>query len=370
MRSVFGHRYMITDGWGRDLLPPDNAPGNQAGAQGGAAEEADAAQEVQLPEYRGWSQGTWNSGSAGGPSATNQRGGCLGARPKTRGMTPSRGASPTRGRPARGGRPGTSGRGARDPSASQACPGAARPQATRGARSRPRVVSPPRRRPSPSPPPVPRRGSWYWVRSIRGSRGQRGAGRRQSPRRPPSPGPGRPPGPLQLMGPGDHPMQKLALMMAVMILGMSPAHSCSTSIDLGSQGAGGQAAMVLSPSTWSSSEGEALTTEERISSTALGGSPPVEPGGFPVGRILQQIQLGVEGLVKIKNEVLRAGQGAAKENPEDREYNPGLGENGQGNRPKREAAQKATEALRKGADATRGRGQRKGRFYQRAGIRN
>ncbi len=25
MRSVFGHRYMITDGWGRDLLPPDNA---------------------------------------------------------------------------------------------------------------------------------------------------------------------------------------------------------------------------------------------------------------------------------------------------------------------------------------------------------
>jgi hypothetical protein len=37
MKSVFGHRYMITDGWGRDLLPPDNAPDNQAGAQGGAA---------------------------------------------------------------------------------------------------------------------------------------------------------------------------------------------------------------------------------------------------------------------------------------------------------------------------------------------
>ncbi len=58
MKSVFGHRYMITDGWGRDLLPPDNAPDNQTGAQGGAAEETDAAQEVQLPEYRGWSQGT------------------------------------------------------------------------------------------------------------------------------------------------------------------------------------------------------------------------------------------------------------------------------------------------------------------------
>ena len=75
MRSVFGHRYMITDGWGRDLLPPDNAPNSQAGAQEGAAEQANAAQEVQLPEYRGWSQGTWNSGSADGSSTTNQRGG-------------------------------------------------------------------------------------------------------------------------------------------------------------------------------------------------------------------------------------------------------------------------------------------------------
>jgi hypothetical protein len=165
-------------------------------------------------------------------------------------------------------------------------------------------------------------------------------------------------------------MQKLALMMAVMMLGMSPAHGCSTGIDLGSQGNGGQAEMILPPSTWSSNDGEALMTEGRISSTAVKGSPPVEPGGLPVIRILQQIQLGIEGLVKIRNEVLRAGQRAAEENPEDREYNPGLGENGQGNRPKREAAQKATEALKKGADATIGRGQRKGRLYQRVGTRN
>ena len=96
----------------------------------------------------------------------------------------------------------------------------------------------------------------------------------------------------------------------------------------------------------------------------------MEPGGPPVRRILQQIQLGVEGLVKIKNEVLRAGQGAAEENPEGEECNPGSGENGQDNRPKREAAQKATEALKKGVDVTRGRGQRKGRLYQRAGTRN
>jgi hypothetical protein len=165
-------------------------------------------------------------------------------------------------------------------------------------------------------------------------------------------------------------MQKLALMMAVMMLGMSPAHCCSTSIDLGGQGDGGQAEMILPPSTWSSGDGEALMTEGRISSTALRGGPPVEPGGLPVRQILQLIQLGVEGLVKIKKEVLRAGQGATEENPEGKEYNPGSGENGQGNRPKREAAQRATEVLKKGADATRGQGQRRGRLYQRAGTRN
>ncbi len=74
--------------------------------------------------------------------------------------------------------------------------------------------------------------------------------------------------------------------------------------------------------------------------------------------------------MKIKNEVLRAGQRAAEENPGGEEYNLGPGENSQGDRPKREAAQKATEALKKGADATRGRGQRKGRLYQGAGNRN
>jgi hypothetical protein len=89
MRSVFGHRYMITDGWGRDLLPPDNALGSQAGAQGGAAEQADAAQEVQLPEYRGWSQGTGNPGNGSGSGAAAPGGGCLGARPKIRRVAPS-----------------------------------------------------------------------------------------------------------------------------------------------------------------------------------------------------------------------------------------------------------------------------------------
>jgi hypothetical protein len=165
-------------------------------------------------------------------------------------------------------------------------------------------------------------------------------------------------------------MQRLALMMAVMMLGMPPVNGCNTSVGPGSQGAGDQAEMMFPPSAWFGNSGEALATEKRISSATLDGSPPVEPGGFPVERILQQVQQGMEGLVKIKNEVLRAGQEAAKKNFEGREYYPGSGESGQDGRPKREAAHKAMDALKRGADATRGRGRRKGRLYQRAGIRN
>jgi hypothetical protein len=63
-------------------------------------------------------------------------------------------------------------------------------------------------------------------------------------------------------------------------------------------------------------------------------------------------------------------QEVTKKSPEGREHDSGPRENDQDSRPKREAAQKAMEALKKGADATRGRGRRKGRVYQRAGIRN
>ena len=65
-----------------------------------------------------------------------------------------------------------------------------------------------------------------------------------------------------------------------------------------------------------------------------------------------------------------AKRGAAKEGHGVREYNPDLEKNSQESRPKREAARKAMDALKKGADATRGRGHRRGRVYQRAGIRN
>ncbi len=151
---------------------------------------------------------------------------------------------------------------------------------------------------------------------------------------------------------------------------MSPAHGCSISADPGSRGGRDQAEMTLPSSAWSGGGGKALMTEDIISSTTAKGGPPVEPGGRPIGRILQRIQLGVEGLAGIRNEVPSTKRGTAKERPEAREHNLGLGEGSQENRPKREAAQKAMDALKKGADATRGRGRRRGRVYQRAGIRN
>ncbi len=61
---------------------------------------------------------------------------------------------------------------------------------------------------------------------------------------------------------------------------------------------------------------------------------------------------------------------ANERTPRGREWYPGSRGSGQEDRPRREAAQKAMDALKKGADATRGRGKGKGRMYQRAGTRN
>ena len=172
------------------------------------------------------------------------------------------------------------------------------------------------------------------------------------------------------MGPGDNPMQKLALMMAVMILGMSPAHGCSISANPGCQGVGGQAEMMSLLPTWSSGDGKTLMAKDTVSSAAAEGNQPVEPGGYPIGRILQQIQLGVEGLERIGNEIIRIGQDKAKEAPEEREDGSDPREKDRVYKPGGETAPKAAEALRKGADAARGRGQRKSRWYQRTGARN
>jgi hypothetical protein len=68
-----------------------------------------------------------------------------------------------------------------------------------------------------------------------------------------------------MVRPGDNPMQKLAMMMAVMILGMSPAHGYSISADSGSLEIGGQAKMVPLLPRWYS-DGGTLTARNMVNS--------------------------------------------------------------------------------------------------------
>ena len=171
------------------------------------------------------------------------------------------------------------------------------------------------------------------------------------------------------MGPGDNPMQKLAMMMAVMILGMSPAHGCSIGADPRSPEVGGQAEMMPLLPTWYGDD-VTLIARNTVSSAAAEGNQPVEPGGQLIGRTLRQIQLRVEDLERIGNRILRIGQDKAKEAPEEREDGPDPREKDRVYKPEGGGAPKAAEALRKGADAARGRGQRKSRWYQRTGARN
>jgi hypothetical protein len=365
MKSAFGHWYMITDGWGRDLLPPDNVPDGQAGAQGGEDEQEEAAQEVQLPEYKGWSQGAGRPGNGDGSSIAVQRGGCAGARPKTRRAPPNQVAPPARGRASQGDRPRRPCQEPGPPARTQTRFGSARPQASGRTRSRLRMVPPPKRRPSPSPPPAQGRRSWDWNRPPRRGQGPRGADGRRTPYRSPSPSPRRAQSPFQMVRPGDNPMQKLAMMMAVMILGMSPAHGYSIGADAGSLEVGGQVEMVPLLYRWYSDDGT-LIARNTVSSVAAEGNRPVEPGGQFVGRNLQQAQLRIEDLERIRNRILRLGRDEAEEAPEERREGSDPGRGNQVYKLEDEAAPKTTEALRKGADAARGRD----RSRQRMGERN
>ena len=152
------------------------------------------------------------------------------------------------------------------------------------------------------------------------------------------------------MGPGD-PMQRLALMMAVMMLGMPPVNGYHTDVGPGEQGARSRTESMFSPSAWIENSGGILAAEKRAKSAAPHGGQPVEPGGFSAQRILQQVQLGMGGPSKMKAEIQRVGQ-ERKESLVGKEWNPGSGGSGQEDRPRREAAQKAMDALKKGADAT------------------
>jgi hypothetical protein len=168
-----------------------------------------------------------------------------------------------------------------------------------------------------------------------------------------------------MVRPGDNPMQKLAMMMAVMILGMSPAHGCSIGADSRSLEVGGQVEMV--PLLFRGySDDWTLIARNTVSSVAAEGNRPVEPGGHLVGRTLQQTQLRIEDLERTRNRILRLGRDEAEEALEEQREGPDPEGGNQVYKLEGGATPKTTEALRKGADAARGRG----RSHQRTGARN
>ncbi len=98
--------------------------------------------------------------------------------------------------------------------------------------------------------------------------------------------------------------------------------------------------------------------KDTISSAAAGGNRPAEPGGHLVGQTWPQTQWKTEGMESMEEAPGEWGGGL---DPRDKNRVSKL---------EGEAAPKAAEALRRGADAARGRGQRKSRWYQRTGARN
>jgi hypothetical protein len=155
---------------------------------------------------------------------------------------------------------------------------------------------------------------------------------------------------------GDNPMQKLAMMMAVMILGMSPAHAYGISADPGSLEVGGLVEM-MPPLVRVYSDDWTLIARNTVSSVVTEGYRPVEPGGYPVGRNLQQAQWRIEDWERIRNRILRLEQDEAEEALEEQRERPDPEGRNQVYRLEDEATPKMTEALRRGADAARGRGQ-------------
>ena len=164
---------------------------------------------------------------------------------------------------------------------------------------------------------------------------------------------------------GDNPMQKLAMMMAVMILGMSPAHAYGISADPGSREVGGLVEM-MPPIVRVYSDDWTLMARNTVSSVVTEGYRPVEPGGYSVERTLQQAQLEIKDWERTRNRILRLGQDEAEEAPGEQRERLDPEERNQVYRLEDEATPKTTEALRKGADAARGRG----RLHQEMEERN
>jgi hypothetical protein len=252
-------------------------------------------------------------------NAASPRGRCLGARPKDRGRATARGAPVTQKEVSRKGQSRESDGARRGPPVPPAPFGMPHSQGKwrmlSGSR---REIPPPKKRTPANPSPAPSRGGWNRGGSSRGRQGRGRTIGTQQPRRQPPPDPGRLPGPLQLIGPVD-PVQKLALMMAVMMLGMPPVSGYHAGMEPGTQGEEGRMEPRFHASTQVERSVGAPAAERGIEPAALHRGPPVEPGGFSISQVLQQAQLKMEACGK---------QGRKREKKDWRWREPLEGKNG------------------------------------------
>jgi hypothetical protein len=194
MKSSFGHQFMVMGGWGTALYPRDESMRYRGDPSGSRLTHGEMTQKVRLERcFRGRSQ----------PGS------------KSRGRAPIKGPSPVR----EGAAPDYGPVGSRRPPPH----GGIAPPPPR------RMMPPPIRMPfNPPPPPPPRSQGGQG----RGGQGRSGAVGPQQPQGPPFLNPMGMPGLLQPPGPVD-PIQRLALMMAIMVLGMPQVYSCNIAASCG-----------------------------------------------------------------------------------------------------------------------------------------
>jgi hypothetical protein len=212
MKSAFGHHYMIMGGWGTAFYPRDESMRFRGDPSGGRLSHAEMARKVRLERCIG---GRLHLGTRDG------------------GRAAIRGPSPSRER---------------------AVPdygpvGSRRPQQPRGG------APPPIRMPF-NPPPAQ-------ALPGRGGRGRGGTVRPPQPQGQPFPDPRGMPGLLQPPRPVD-PMQRLALMMAVMVLGMPQVHSCHISTSPETMWSGGKTGLRVCPPIASGHEMGITAVEEQL----------------------------------------------------------------------------------------------------------
>jgi hypothetical protein len=194
MKSSFGHMFMVMGGWGTALYPRDESMRYRGDPSGERLTHAEMAQKVRLER-------------------------CFGGRsqpgPKSGGRAPIKGPSSVQERAA----PDYGPVGSRRPPPSGA------------------IVPPPPRRAAPPLIRMPFSSPLAPPQQSQGGRGRGGRGRGgvvglQQPQGPMFLHPMGMPGLLQPPGPAD-PVQRLALMMALMVLGMPPVYSCHTATGCG-----------------------------------------------------------------------------------------------------------------------------------------